>query len=188
MLTGLLVFLTLLVVLLAIPLTLTFRVSFKNTLKSGDIKVGWLFGLLRVNVPTKKILSPTQPQAGFKPKKLKKTSKKKKHLSDFMETKFLFRAISFIQDMWRAIHKEDINARIRIGLGDPADTGQLWAVVGPTAGLLHSVPNVTIHIEPEFYKTTFEADGSGKIRIIPVYIIYLLAGFLLSPSVWRAIK
>ncbi len=78
--------------------------------------------------------------------------------------------------------------RIRIGLGDPADTGQLWSIVGPVAGILANSKEVVLEIEPEFFDATFELDGSGNIGIVPLQLIYLIFGVLLSPSVWQGVK
>jgi len=87
----------------------------------------------------------------------------------------------------RALQKKDVNLRVRVGLGDPADTGQLWAIVGPMAGILANVQQASIEIEPEFFDATFQVNSSGNIRLIPLQMIYLTAGLLLSPPIWQGI-
>lgn len=77
---------------------------------------------------------------------------------------------------------------LRIGLGDPADTGQLWALMGPVAGVLANCKGASFEIEPEFYEETFELDSSGRIEFVPLQILYLTIAMLLSPPVWRGIK
>ena len=101
---------------------------------------------------------------------------------------FRQRVFRFIRAVWRAIHKQDLRLRMRIGLGDPADTGQLWALVGPLSGLLANNREASIEIEPEFFDAIFELDSSGSIRIIPLQLLYLAVGLLLSPSVWQGIR
>ena len=96
--------------------------------------------------------------------------------------------IRFIHELWHAIQKRDVSLRIRIGLDDPADTGQLWAILGPVAGMLANVRQASIEIEPEFSVSTFELDSSGTIRIIPLQLLYLILALLLSPAVWRGIR
>ena len=93
-----------------------------------------------------------------------------------------------MSDFWHAVRKRHVSLHIRIGLGDPADTGQLWAVVGPVAGVLATIQEASIEIEPEFFDTTFELDGSGNIRLIPLQMIYLIVALLLSPAVWQGIS
>lgn len=51
MLTGVAAFLLLLIALLAIPLTLTFQVSWHQVFQN-DIKLRWAFGLVRVRIPS----------------------------------------------------------------------------------------------------------------------------------------
>ncbi|MDH3508770.1 MAG: DUF2953 domain-containing protein, partial [Gammaproteobacteria bacterium] len=94
----------------------------------------------------------------------------------------------FARDLWGAVRKQSILLRLRIGLGDPADTGRLWAIVGPVAGMLTAVRDATIEIEPEFFDPAFELDTSGSIRVVPLHIVYLVVSLMFSPSVWRGVK
>jgi hypothetical protein len=100
---------------------------------------------------------------------------------------FRRRLLRFVRDLWRAIHKKNVQLMIRIGLGDPADTGQLWAACGPLSGVLARVRDVRITIMPDFLDSTFEVDSSGTIRVIPLQFATLALGLLLSPSIWRGI-
>ena len=50
MLTGVVIVLLALFALLAIPLTLTYQVSWRQTFQ-GDITLQWLFGLVRLQLP-----------------------------------------------------------------------------------------------------------------------------------------
>ena len=96
--------------------------------------------------------------------------------------------LRFLRDIWQSIRKQNLTLRVRIGLDDPADTGRLWAVVGPIAGMLTMVKDASIEIAPEFTDAVFELDSSGKIRVVPLQMIYLAFGLLLSPSFWRGLK
>lgn len=101
---------------------------------------------------------------------------------------FRKRVIRFMRDCWRAIHKQDLTLRVRIGLGDPADTGQLWAVIGPLSATLATVEQASIAIEAEFIEAVFELESSGNIRVVPLRLIALTAGLLLSPPVWQGVS
>lgn len=190
MLFGVVTFLLLLIALLAVPVTLTFQVSWQQAIES-DIKLHWLFGLVHVRLPSFQSKAPslegeelTQKMSHFKRSSRKKTN----FFAIIWQKAFRRRIIKFVSDFWHAIHKRNVNLRIRIGLGDPADTGLLWAVVGPVAGILANAQEASIELEPEFFDATFELDSSGNIRLIPLQMIYLTAGLLLSPPVWQAIK
>lgn len=203
MLTGLIIFLLLFIALLAIPVTLKFQVSWQQALKS-HFSLEWAFGLVRVRIPAPQPKTPTldSEHAAKKnghyirsPSKRKRTSKskrsrwssrnKKRVLAIVRQPSFRRRGIRFISDFWHAIHKRDVCLRMRIGLDDPADTGQMWAFVGPVAGMLANIREASIDITPEFIEPTFELDSSGNIRIIPLQLIYLTIGLILSPPIWR---
>jgi hypothetical protein len=190
MLTGVVAFLLSLFALLSIPVTMMFQVSWQQALQS-DIKLLWLFGLVHVRLPSFQSKAPSLEGEELAQKNIYFERSPRKNSSLFAviwQKAFRRRIIRFISDSWHAVHKRDISLRIRIGLGDPADTGQLWAVVGPVAGILSNVQDASIQILPDFLDTTFELDSSGNIRIIPLQIIYLTIGLLLSPPVWQGIK
>ena len=187
MLTGVVTFLLLLIALLAIPVTLTFKMTWQQNFQS-DVRLLWLFGLVRARIPITPTSSPKENKPAKKGNHPKRFSSKKQNAFSVVKQKaFRQRMSRFIRDLWHSIQKKDVNLRLRIGLGDPADTGQLWAFVGPVTGMLSNVPETSINIEPDFYDSTFEMDSSGNIRLIPLQLIYLAAGLLLSPPVWREI-
>ena len=188
MLTGVAVFLLLLGLLLAIPVTLTFQVYWQQVVK-GDIELQWAFGLVRVRLPASRLSGPSSEE---EPEQTidhveRPTRKKQRIFAVVRRKEFRQRIIRFICDVWHAVHKENLTLGVRIGLGDPADTGQLWAFLGPVAGILADVQETSIMIEPDFVDTTFVLDSSGSIRIIPMQMIYLAIALLLSPPVWKGI-
>ncbi len=190
MLTGVVTFLLLIIALLAVPVTLTFQMSWQQVLQ-GDIKLLWLFGLVRIRLPSFKPESSIpegDEQAKIISRFERSSGNKLNGFAVVRQKSFRRRIIRFIRDCWQAIHKRDVSLRIRIGLGDPADTGQLWAVVGPVAGILSTAKEASIEIVPEFLDETFELDSSGNVRLIPLQMIYLTAGLLLSPPVWQGIR
>ena len=189
MLTGVAAFLFLLIALLAIPITLRFHVSWREALQD-DVRLLWAFGLVRVRIPlqtkarTHEAVTPKK-----KPRASKRASRKRLNVvAALRQPRFRRRIANFLKDLWHAVHKKNLSLRVRVGLGDPADTGQLWAIVGPAAGMLSTVRHASIHIEPEFVDPTFEVDGSGVIRLIPLQMIYLVIALLLSPPVWRGVR
>lgn len=189
MLTGAAVFVLLLIALLAIPVTLRFRVSSHDALQN-DVRLEWAFGLVRVRIP---LQSKTVDAKGEKHEQetrpSKRTSRKRGNVFGALrQERFRRRMLRFVTDLWRAFHKRDLSLRLRVGLGDPADTGQLWAVLGPTAGLLATIPGASIRIEPEFLDPTLELDTSGSVGFVPLRVLYLSIALLMSPPVWRGLK
>jgi hypothetical protein len=185
---GVLLFLLVLIALLAVPVTLTYQLSWRQEFE-GSFHLRWLFGLVRIELPMSQSKTHATPQSKIKQQTHKKApGKKSSPMAAIWQKSFRRRIIRFIRDVWRATHKQDLRLRVRIGLGDPADTGQLWAVVGPVSGVLATVQEASIELEPEFIDTVFELDSSGNVRLIPLQMIYLTFALLLSPSIWRGIK
>lgn len=183
MLTGLAIVLLLIIALLAIPLTLTFQVSWPEE-HQNDFKLRWAFGLVCIEIPSSSAGEDDNQKADRKERSSRRGGN---FLAGVRDRAFRRRIISFVRDLWRAVHKEEVSLRIRLGLGDPADTGQLWALLGPLAGAFGTARDASLRIEPDFSETVFEVDGSGSIRLVPIQIIGLALALLLSPSIWHGI-
>ena len=90
--------------------------------------------------------------------------------------------MKFIKRMLRASHAQNLYLRLRIGLGDPADTGLLWAVMGPLSGMLKNLQGASIEIDPEFIDEVLELESHGQFRLIPIQFIVLIIVFIFSPE------
>ena len=190
MLTAVALSLLALIALLAIPVTLSFQISWQRVIQ-GRVDARWAFGLVHMQLPLTRAKAP--PAGVAQPaQKIDRVERSPldvaKAFAVIRQSAFRRRISRFFRDCWHAINKSDISLRVRIGLGDPADTGQLWAFLGPVAGILSTVRGASIDIIPEFYDATFELDSRGNIRLIPLRMIYLTAGLLFSPPVWRGIR
>jgi len=186
LLTGILAGLLILVFLLAVPVTLDFRVSWPRG-PQREVVVGWGFGLVRLRIPAG---TPGGSGTGAKRQAAtrRRPSRGKRNMTALLRRKAARRRLTrFIVDLWRAVRKEDLQIDIRLGLADPADTGQLWAFVGPLEGMLAGNRNAMIHIEPDFTGESVRVNGSGKVSLVPLRVIGLVLALFLSPSIWRAL-
>lgn len=75
-----------------------------------------------------------------------------------------------VSDRWRALGKKDLSLRIRIGLGDPADTGRLWDFLGLVSALLAGVRSLSVLLQPEFADEILAVSGGGRLRVIPLQV------------------
>ncbi len=181
-----LVVLLLIMALLAVPLELRFRLS-HHEVTEGDATLLWLFGLLKVN------LSNAEPQPKNDPGK-KAAKRNRRNSSSLNFSRALrrkpvrSRLVRFVRDIWHAIKREDFRLYLRTGLGDPADTGLLWAFIGPLSGMLFAAEDADITIEPDFIDSGTEFVSSGKIRLIPLQLLYLIMGLLFSPTLWCGLR
>lgn len=189
MLIGTVIFLSLIVILLALPVTLTYRCSWKRTL-SADLRLNWAFGLVRADV-SPDLSNPDPDQATAVARKGdgwgRSTGRKSNVLAAIRQTTFRRRILRLLSDLWSAIHKKDVRLWIRAGLGDPADTGRLWAVLGPLSGIFSRPGDINVAIEPDFLDATLEVDSSGIVRVVPLQIVIIALGLLVSPAMWRGI-
>lgn len=188
------IILGLLIVLLAVPVDLAFninRVSNDHHRFSGQVNVRWLFGMLHfcINIPDTGKLE----KAKRKPSREKqsKTSSKEPGSTQLIgllkNSPFRQRLYKFIKDLLRASHYRDLFLRLRIGVGDPANTGQLWILLGPLAAMARNLRGATVRIEPEFIDPMFNVQSHGKFRFFPIEFIALAVGFALSPPSLRAL-
>jgi len=183
--------LALLIALLAVPLTVAFSIHrIKQT--EGYVRFRWLFGLVRLQVRIPRA-GRREPRPDATPKKkakrLRQTKKRgsgRAIVSLLKQPAFRRRVFKFIRDTLRATHTRDLFLRLRIGLGDPADTGRLWVIIGPIAGMAQILRSATVRIEPEFVDAVFEVESHGQFRVVPIQVIALAATFMLSPTMVRA--
>lgn len=167
----------LILLLLAVPVDVAFRCQRVDAFK-GQFTVRWLFGMLRFQVPMR-----AAPQA---PVKVKRRGARAHAVSLLRQAAFRRRLVRLARDLLRAAHVRDLGLRLRLGLGDPADTGRLWAVMGPLSGAAQGLRDARIRIEPEFLDAVFEFEAEGRFLLVPLQYLLLIIGFALSPSSIRA--
>lgn len=183
--------LALVVALLAVPLTVAFSIRRIGGMR-GYVRFRWLFGLVRFQLRIPRAADArTRPAPAPRKKARPPRPKRRKGgaagvVSAIGQAALRRRAYRFIRDVLYATHPRDLTLRLRIGLGDPADTGCLWAFVGPIAGMAQTIQAATVRIEPEFADPALEVESHGRFRLVPLRIIAIVAAFLLSPTVLRA--
>ena len=190
MLSATLIALLILLLLLAVPVTLNYEVSWQRQFR-GKARLQWLFGLVRVQLAApadRRPVADAQPGDDSTEVTPKRARGKFNPLPALRQKRFRRRIFRFARDLWRALRKRDLYLRIRVGLGDPADTGQLWAFCGPLSGLLATVEHASIELEPEFVDAVFELDSGGKLSVIPLQLLYRALGLLCSPTFWRGLR
>lgn len=183
-----------LLVLFALPLDVAFRVEGVEALH-GQITIRWMFGLVRFRIRIPGVSEPPQapkvsPQAATvraKPEKRSRTHL----LAVLRQAAFRQRVYRLVADLLGAVHLHRLRLRMRLGLGDPAETGRLWAMLGPLNGLGQNLRNVDLQIEAEYIDPVFEFQAQGRLLLIPLQFLILAIGFALSPAsirAWRTLK
>ncbi|MEW5942782.1 MAG: DUF2953 domain-containing protein [Pseudomonadota bacterium] len=186
MLLWVAVALTCLLAILAIPFDASFSVNSRERYR-GRVAVTWLFGLVRLPLQPRR--SPRQTAIEIRKPLDKSRTGRARHFIQALKSKgFLRRLLKLAIDLIKRIHVRRIVLHARIGLDDPADTGRLWAVVGPVAGVLAIRRGADIAIEPDFAAAVFEVNAEGEVRVVPIALIFVTLAFLLSPATLRAAR
>lgn len=171
------------VLLLAVPLAVSFRFTGLEEL-GGELRIGWLFGLVRIRAPIPGGGGPRS--AGRREKAAKRRGEGGSPFAVLRQTAFRRRVYRLIQDLFRAAHARKLRLHLRLGLGDPADTGRLWALAGPLNAAAQNLPGAEVVIEPEFAGATLQFEASGRLRLVPLQLLAIAVGFALSPASIRA--
>jgi len=180
-------FLASLLALLTVPVDMAFSIQRHDSRQEGSGTLGWLFGLVRLRLGKAKVRAQAKPECPNVKRRHRKRSGARRIMAMLRIEGFGWRLLRLAQDLLRCIHIHDLSLEVRLGLDDPADTGRLWAVVGPLAAILTLPPAIRVAIEPEFSSEALEVDGKGRIRIIPIQLLFVILVFALSPSMLRAL-
>jgi len=76
-----------------------------------------------------------------------------------------------IGDLLRHMHLRRLAVDADIGLGDPADTGQLFGLVRAARHLLPAAPGVSVQVRPDFEALRVSGRLAGEASFIPVAFI-----------------
>ena len=172
------------VVLLAIPVDITFTLQSEKDLQAR-LTIGWLFGLLRIPVHPED--GESGPAASSQQTGRKRDRRGLHPGAMLLSQGFLARLIRLLRRLKDCIHIRSLRLHLLLGLDDPADTGRLWGMLGPLT-LAHPAPAVTdLVIQPEFTGAAFQIDGAGVVRILPIEVLGTLLAFALSPVTLRAL-
>jgi len=181
------------VLLLAVPVDLAFRLEGNGSIK-GEVAIRWMFGLLRfrIQVPRRRKARRGRPDSGSQATKVRsRGSRRARALAVLRHAAFRRRVVRLIEELVGAAHLRQLGLWMRVGLGDPADTGRLWAFVGPLNAVAHNLRTAEIRIEPEFVEQAFEYEARGRVLVVPLRIVATALAFALSPSsirAWRTLR
>ena len=182
--------LALLLLLLAVPVDLEFQIEGIQGFR-GQISVRWLFGVIRFRIPVPEAAGQQSvAKARQRATQQRPEQKKRRARPDFVAVlrrpEFRQRTYRFAKDLIHAVHLRRLRLLMRLGLGDPAETGRLWALVGPLSALARNLRSADVRIEPEFMDSVLEVQADGQLRLIPLQFLALATAFVLSPSSIRA--
>ena len=163
---GILLFIVL-AFLIPVKLSFNFRT---DVVGQRMLRVVWLFGLVE------KILLPRKKKPAKKPRKTKKPDLKT--ILTLIRTRgVLTGIIRLVRRILKSLRVRQLNADLRVGLDDPADTGTMYAVLWPLMVRPGLFGPVTFRIEPVFEEPVFEAALQGEVTVVPGQMLANLLRF-----------
>jgi hypothetical protein len=75
------------------------------------------------------------------------------------------------------VNIEEVDAKIRFGFPDPADTGLIYGLTVPGTMWASDKDNIEFALQPDFERARLDGDGKFVVRFTPFLIIVPLIGF-----------
>ena len=170
--------------ILWVPLDIVLNVNIHGK-PEVRLRFSWFFGLV----------SRDMPGAREKPVAKKKTEKAKEKrrwrdirtIFKLLRTKGLLRNfIKLVKGIFSCFRFRDMVTDFRIGLGDPANTGLLFAVLGPACVVIGSSRFSRINIQPAFDDSVvLDGYSHGTARLHPIRLVPPLLKFTFSTPTAR---
>ena len=189
---------------LSVPLDMAVRIEVYGRPKF-KVRLGWLFGLINKEMVTGKKKAEDEKGAEDEPKpevperEIEGTPKRRKRrvsartIFEIIRTKGLLRqTIGLLKGILGCFKIKDLVASFRVGLDNPADTGLLFALVGPVNFLLSSRFPHAVKLQPSFSdEAVLEGYLSGTvalrpIRLVPPFLKYIFSLMMLS-VLWKLV-
>jgi hypothetical protein len=177
------------VVALSVPIDVTFDLTTREGGRQG-LRVGVLFGLFgRTLIPRKARRRARKARKPGPPKRARGRRQGIGLLLAIVRTRGLMaQALRTGRRMLASVHIRRLNAGLRLGFADPADTGLLYAAIWPAMLTGASSRRFRLDIAPVFTGPTFEADLSGDVRVFPVQLVSNALRFAFSLAGLRTMK
>ena len=169
-----------LILLLSVPFDFIFEVERRGEVK-GRVRVAWMFGLIGKDIRRRK----------RKPKEEEKRKKRRgvRPLLAMMRCRgFVRKLFRFIRDVLRRLQIRELKLDLTVGLGDPAETGMLFAAIPGVMALTNSLASVDMWIRPDFAEAKLRGYLKGDLRVFPIRLVVPTILFACSPTMLRAIR
>ena len=187
------------ILILAVPVHLVFALK-KTDVWRGRIVVYWLFGLIHMTLrPTRAEKARRLGRELRRGRKVASLSrqvvKRRRYISSLLRSEGAMRRAAYlVRDLLRALRPRRFRFRCVVGLDDPADTGRLMGFLAPLrlfAGrnmAFGKNTNVAFQVSPDFTGRRCTGYWCASVGFVPLKLVGIFLGFLLSPPVLRAAR
>ena len=172
---------------LCMPLDMTLHADVYGKPKVR-LRFSWLFGLVSKEVTGEK-KKPEEKRRAAKGKK-KHRRRDTRVIFRILRTKGVLRRLKeLLKDVFSCLKFRELVADFKIGLGNPADTALLFAIIGPATAFLGSSQLHQIRLQPSFGDdAVLEGYSHGTVRLHLIRLVPPLLKFAFSLTALRIIK
>lgn len=171
-----------------IPFELTFRMQAAGHLDFW-MHVAWFFGLVRKDLAMKKTTPDRPKQVKIKTKSNGSWIKTDTTLQIFRIDGMFCELQRLVISTLRCLRLKEFKVDIKVALDDPADTGLLFALIGPATVCLRSIRDDHIKVIPSFEDdAVFEGQAYGVVSLQPVQLVLPLMSFVFSSFTVNMLK
>jgi len=177
------------ILVLCIPLDTVLRIDVYGRPKS-QVRLVWLFGLVSKEVTKGKKGTEEKKRIAEDKQQPGKRRIKARTVFQILRTKGLLKQLKrLLQDILKCLKIRDLRVDFRVGLDDPADTGLLFALIGPATFFLGSSRVHEIRVQPSFEdEAVFEGYLHGAVRLVPIQLAMPFLRFVFSLAAIRTAK
>ena len=172
---------------LCVPLDMTLHADVYGKPKFR-LRFSWLFGLVSKEITGEKKKPPDKRRAAKGKKKHRRIDSRV--IFRILRTKGVLRRLKgLLKDVFSCLKFRELVADFKIGLGNPADTALLFAIIGPATAFLSSSHLHKIRLKPSFGDdAVLEGYSHGTVRLHPIRLVPPLLKFAFSLTASRIIK
>jgi|GEM_PF-343266 hypothetical protein len=199
----LLIIFILLALLLLVPIDLEGRIARGGGAPETWMRIGWLFGRLHKDFTFSNELEPSEkgveqaPEMGGVEEEEEEEKDEESEAGggrgSFRIALEVLRTGGFLESLSRllrgllgTLQVRNLSIDMRIGLTDPAETGEAVGLLAAALAPLEAFSPVRAKIVPNFAEEEIAGSVEGGLRIWPIKALPPIARFLLSPPAWRA--
>ncbi len=178
-----------LILVLCVPLDLALHADVYGKPKFR-LKLSWLFGLVSKDLEKREKKPEEKVKVAKEKGKPRERGRKFGDIIEILRTRGLLGQLGcFLRDIFSRFRARNVTADFRVGLGDPADTGLLFALIGPATFWLNSYFPHQIRVRPSFEdEGTFEGYSHGVIRLRPIQLVIPFLRLAFSLATLRVVK
>ncbi len=149
----------------------------------------WIFGLVSKELGKGEKLEEKRETAERMPKPKKKGLEAKTILKILRTKGMLTQLKRLLINTISCLKINELRANFRIGFDDPADTGMLFALIGPVILFLNLACRHPIRVTPSFEdETVIKGYFHGTLRLRPIQLIPPFIIFVFSLPTIKALK